>query len=183
MDYSLARAAASGIGSAAVLGAVAFVCASVSGYHERLTQTLCALALGGAIVIFVTTFLRYLLVVSLVLCGPFARRLPYIDVLELGELSALSAHSYGMSSYSLPCFGDPSVRACLLPLQLRFRSCWSSIFGFRLHSSPCSGVDGQRNRFPGFISGCGRRAPSRITRFCTVTLPLGSGAMSGSRNE
>lgn len=84
MDYSLARAAASGIGSAAVLGGVAFVCASVSGYRERLTQTLCALALGGAAVIFVTTSLRYLLVVSLVFADP-SQEMPYIDVLELAN--------------------------------------------------------------------------------------------------
>ena len=63
---------------------VAFVCASVSGYRERLTQTLCALALGGAVVIFVTTALRYLLVVSLVFADP-SQELPYINVLELAN--------------------------------------------------------------------------------------------------
>jgi hypothetical protein len=65
MDYSALRALASGIGSAAVLAAVAFLCATVSGYRDRLTQTLSALALGGAIVIFMTVVLRFLLIVSL----------------------------------------------------------------------------------------------------------------------
>jgi hypothetical protein len=53
--YTPARAAASGIGSAVLLAAVAVLCARISGYNERLTQTLTALALGGAIVIFVRT--------------------------------------------------------------------------------------------------------------------------------
>jgi hypothetical protein len=55
--YSAARAAASGIASAVLLAAVALMCARVSGYSERLTQTLTALALGGAIVILVRTAL------------------------------------------------------------------------------------------------------------------------------
>jgi hypothetical protein len=85
MDYSLARAAASGIGSAALLGAVAFLCAKVSGYQERLTQTLCALALGGAIIIFLTTFLRLLHFISLVFTDTSEDGLPYINVSELAS--------------------------------------------------------------------------------------------------
>ena len=85
MDYSLARAAASGIGSAVILGAVAFLCAKVSGYQERLTQTLCALALGGAIIIFLTTFLRFLLFISLALSDTSENGLPYINVAELAN--------------------------------------------------------------------------------------------------
>ncbi|MGH6796083.1 MAG: hypothetical protein ACREDH_13020, partial [Methylocella sp.] len=49
--FSVARSAASGIASAVLLAAVVLLCARVSGYNERLTQTLTALALGGAIVI------------------------------------------------------------------------------------------------------------------------------------
>jgi hypothetical protein len=85
MDYSIARAAASGIGSAVLLSAVAFLCATVSGYRERLTQTLCALALGGAIVIFVTTLLRFVLVASLVVLDTLEDRLPYINLMELAN--------------------------------------------------------------------------------------------------
>ena len=85
MDYSLARAAASGIGSVVILGAVAFLCAKVSGYQERLTQTLCALALGGAIIIFLTTFLRFLLFISLALSDTSENGLPYINVAELAN--------------------------------------------------------------------------------------------------
>ena len=57
--YSPARAAASAIGSAILLAAVAMLSARISGYNERLTQTLTALALGGAIVIFVRTALGF----------------------------------------------------------------------------------------------------------------------------
>jgi hypothetical protein len=85
MDYSLARAAASGVGGAAVLGAVAFACASVSGYRERLTQTLCALALAGAVVVFVTVLLRFLLVVGLVFVDTSEDGLPYVNVMELAN--------------------------------------------------------------------------------------------------
>jgi hypothetical protein len=82
MDYSVARAAASGIGSAAVLGAVAFLCAIVSGYRDRLTQTLCALALGGAAVIFITTALRFLLIISFVFMAG-SEELPYVDIVQI----------------------------------------------------------------------------------------------------
>lgn len=85
MDYSIARAVASGIGGAAVLGLVAFIFASVTGYRERLPQTLCALALGGAIVIFVTTFLRFMLVVGLVFMDTSEDGLPYRNILELAN--------------------------------------------------------------------------------------------------
>jgi hypothetical protein len=80
MDYSPIRALACGIGSAAVLGAVAFLCAKISGYGERLTQTLSALALAGAVVIFVTTILRFFMVVAYTIEG-----LPDINVLELAN--------------------------------------------------------------------------------------------------
>jgi hypothetical protein len=85
MEYSVARAAASGIGGALVLAAVAFLCASVSGYRERLTQTLCALALGGAAVILVTVLLRFLLIVSLVFVDTSEEGLPYTNVMELAN--------------------------------------------------------------------------------------------------
>jgi hypothetical protein len=62
--YSPARAAASAIGSAFLLALVALLGARVSGYNERLTQTLTALALGGAIVIFVRTALGYIIFIS-----------------------------------------------------------------------------------------------------------------------
>jgi hypothetical protein len=76
--YSLARAAASGIGGAVLLAAVAMLCARVSGYNERLTQTLTALALGGAIVIFVRTVLGFIIFIS-----PNLAELPDINVRQL----------------------------------------------------------------------------------------------------
>ena len=76
--YSPARAAASGIGSAVLLAAVAMLCARISGYNERLTQTLTALALGGAIVIFVRTALGYFMFIN-----PAFAELPDINVREL----------------------------------------------------------------------------------------------------
>jgi hypothetical protein len=85
MDYSVARAVASGIGSAAVLGAVAYLCAKVSGYNERLMQTLTALAIGGAIVILVNVSLRFLLVVSLAFTDVSGEGLPYINVVQLAN--------------------------------------------------------------------------------------------------
>jgi xanthine/uracil permease len=80
MDYTFIKAVGIGVGSALVLGAVTILCARISGYHERLTQTLTALALGGAIVLFVTTFLRFFLVVSYQMQG-----LPEINVMELAN--------------------------------------------------------------------------------------------------
>jgi hypothetical protein len=85
MDYSVARSAASGIGAAAVLSAAAFIGASVSGYRERLTQTLCALALTGAVVVLATASLRFLLVVSLVFADTSEQGLPYVNVMELAN--------------------------------------------------------------------------------------------------
>jgi hypothetical protein len=76
--YSPARAAASGIGSAVLLAAVAMLCARISGYNERLTQTLTALALGGAIVIFVRTALGFFMFIN-----PAFAELPDINVQEL----------------------------------------------------------------------------------------------------
>src|SRR5205823_12994322 len=70
-----ARAAASGIGAAVLLAAVAAVWAAVSGYRERLVQTLTALALGGAIVIFVRVVLEFLIFIS-----PIFAELPDINV-------------------------------------------------------------------------------------------------------
>jgi hypothetical protein len=76
--YSPARAAASGIAGAVLLAAVAVLGARVSGYNERLTQTLTALALGGAIVIFVRTALGFFIFIS-----PAFAELPDIDVRQL----------------------------------------------------------------------------------------------------
>jgi hypothetical protein len=76
--YTPARAAASGIGSAVLLAAVAVLCARISGYNERLTQTLTALALGGAIVIFVRTALGFFMFIN-----PAFAELPEINVQEL----------------------------------------------------------------------------------------------------
>ena len=76
--YSPARAAASGIGGAVLLAAVAMLWARVSGYNERLTQTLTALAMGGAIVIFVRTALGFIIFIS-----PNLAELPDINVQEL----------------------------------------------------------------------------------------------------
>jgi len=76
--YSPARAAASGIGSAALLSAVAAVWAWISGYRERLVQTLTALAMGGAIVIFIRTFFGFLIYIA-----PIFEGLPDVNVREL----------------------------------------------------------------------------------------------------
>jgi hypothetical protein len=76
--YTPARAAASGIGSAVLLAAVAMLCARISGYNDRLTQTLTALALGGAIVIFVRTALGFFMFIN-----PALAELPDINVQEL----------------------------------------------------------------------------------------------------
>ncbi len=76
--YSAARAAASGIASAILLALVALLWARVSGYNERLTQMLTALALGGAIVMFVRTALGFILFIS-----PTFAELPDINVREL----------------------------------------------------------------------------------------------------
>ncbi len=76
--YSLARAAASGIGSAVLMAAVAMLCARVSGYNERLIQTLTALAMGGAIVIFVRTALGFIIFIS-----PSLEELPDNNVRQL----------------------------------------------------------------------------------------------------
>ncbi len=76
--YSPARAAASAIGGTFVLALAALLWARVSGYNERLTQTLTALALGGAIVIFVRTALGFIIFIS-----PNLAELPDINVQEL----------------------------------------------------------------------------------------------------
>ena len=76
--YSPARAAASGIAGAGVLAVVTLLCAWVSGYNERLIQTLTALALGGAIVIFVRTFLGLFIYLN-----PVFGDLPDINVRQL----------------------------------------------------------------------------------------------------
>ncbi len=76
--YSPARAAASGICSAVLLSAVAAGWAWISGYRERLVQTLAALALGGAIVIFIRTFLGFLIFIA-----PIFAELPDVNVREL----------------------------------------------------------------------------------------------------
>lgn len=76
--YSAARAAASGIASAVLLAAVALGCARASGYGERLTQTLTALALGGAIVIFVRTALGFIIFIA-----PSLDELPDTNVRQL----------------------------------------------------------------------------------------------------
>jgi hypothetical protein len=76
--YPPARAAASGIGSAALVSAIAAGWAWISGYRERLIQTLTALALSGAIVIFIRTLLGFFIYVS-----PFFADLPDVNVREL----------------------------------------------------------------------------------------------------
>jgi hypothetical protein len=76
--FSVARAAASGIGSVVLLAAVAMLCARVSGYNERLVQTLTALALGGAIVIFARTVLGFIIFIS-----PNLAELPDVNVRQL----------------------------------------------------------------------------------------------------
>ncbi|MGH6823463.1 MAG: hypothetical protein ACRECP_06580 [Methylocella sp.] len=77
--YSLARAAASGIGSSVLLALVAILFARVSGHNERLMQTLTALALGGAIVIFVRTALGYFISNS----PSYITDLPEVNVKQL----------------------------------------------------------------------------------------------------
>ena len=76
--YSPPRAAASAVGGAFLLALVALLWARVSGHNERLTQTLTALALGGAIVIFVRTALGFFIFIS-----PSLAELPDINVQEL----------------------------------------------------------------------------------------------------
>lgn len=76
--YSPARAAASGAGSAVLLAAVAMLCARITGYNERLVQTLTALALGGAIVIFIRAFLGFLMLFTYTVQG-----LPEVNVRQL----------------------------------------------------------------------------------------------------
>jgi hypothetical protein len=76
--YSMARAAASGIVSAILLAAVAMLWARLTGYNERLIQALTALALGGAIVIFVRTALGFIIFIS-----PSLAELPDVNVRQL----------------------------------------------------------------------------------------------------
>jgi hypothetical protein len=76
--FSPARAAASGVGAAVVLSAVAWGWALLSGYRDRLVQTLSALALGGAIVIFIRTALGFFIYIS-----PVFAELPEVNVREL----------------------------------------------------------------------------------------------------
>ena len=76
--YSPARAAASGIGGAVLLAFVALLWARMSGCNERLIQTLTALALGGAIVIFIRTALGFIIFIA-----PNLADLPDINVQEL----------------------------------------------------------------------------------------------------
>jgi hypothetical protein len=76
--YPPARAAASGIGSAILVSAVAAVWARISGYRERLVQTLTALALGGAIVIFARVLLGLFIYLN-----PVFADLPDVNVREL----------------------------------------------------------------------------------------------------
>lgn len=76
--FSPARAAASGAGAAVVLSVVAWGWAIISGYRDRLVQTLTALALGGAIVIFIRTALGFFIYIS-----PVFSDLPEVNVREL----------------------------------------------------------------------------------------------------
>jgi hypothetical protein len=76
--FTPARAAASGIASAGLLAVVAAVWARISGYRERFMQSLTALALGGAIVIFIRTLLGYLIYFN-----PAFAELPDVNVREL----------------------------------------------------------------------------------------------------
>src|SRR5262245_11889349 len=76
--YSPARAAASGIGSAVLVSAVAAGWASIAGYRERFMQTLTALALGGALVILSRTVLGFLIYIN-----PIFAELPDVNVREL----------------------------------------------------------------------------------------------------
>lgn len=82
-DFTITRAIVVGIVSAALLAAIAYVWAMISGYRERLTQTLTALAISGAVVIFITVFLRYVLIVAFAFIGSSEQDLPYELVVEL----------------------------------------------------------------------------------------------------
>ena len=84
-DFTITRAIVVGIVSAAFLAAIAYVWAMVSGYRERLTQTLTALAIGGAVVIFITVLLRYALVIAFAFIGGAEQELPYQMVVELSN--------------------------------------------------------------------------------------------------
>jgi hypothetical protein len=90
-----ARAAASGIGGAVLLSAVAVIWAWVSGYRERLVQTLTALALGGAIVIFVRVVLEFLIYIA-----PIFAELPEINVRELAAFVLFPLYVWNVYVYA-----------------------------------------------------------------------------------
>ena len=76
--FSPARSIASGIAGALLLAVVTLVSARVSGCNERLLQSLTALALGGAIVILVRTFLGFFIYIN-----PIFEGLPEVNLREL----------------------------------------------------------------------------------------------------
>ena len=93
--FSPARAAASGIGSAVLLSAVAAGWAWISGYRERLIQTLTALALGGAIVIFIRTALEFFIFIA-----PMFAELPDVNVRELAAFVLFPLYVWNVFVYA-----------------------------------------------------------------------------------
>src|ERR1700730_15864 len=90
-----ARAAASGIGSAVLLSAVAAGWAWISGYRERLIQTLTALALGGAIVIFIRTALEFFIFIA-----PNFAELPDVNVREMAAFLLFPLYVWNIFVYA-----------------------------------------------------------------------------------
>jgi len=90
-----ARAAASGIGGAALLSAVAAGWAWIAGYSDRLVQTLTALALGGAIVIFVRVLLEFLIFIA-----PNLAELPEVNVRELAAFLLFPLYVWNIYVYA-----------------------------------------------------------------------------------
>ena len=80
---TIRRAIIDGLVSVGLLTVIPYLWSLLSGYKERLTQTLTALAIGGSAVIFITMILGYSLLVSLALIADQDQELPYQLALEL----------------------------------------------------------------------------------------------------
>jgi hypothetical protein len=93
--YPPARAAASGIGSAVLVSAVAVGWASISGYGDRLMQTLTALALGGGLVIFIRTVLGFFIYIN-----PMFAELPDVNVQELAAFLLFPIYVWNVFVYA-----------------------------------------------------------------------------------
>jgi hypothetical protein len=77
------------------LSAVAAGWAWISGYRERLIQTLTALALGGAIVIFIRTALEFFIFIA-----PMFAELPDVNVRELAAFVLFPLYVWNVFVYA-----------------------------------------------------------------------------------